>query len=704
MNDGVLKTSPFDRVMRWAQLTLVEDDPGKYDPDFWLDYFKRIKADGVCLGAGGCVAYYPTRIPLHRRSAWMGDSDPFGYLVTGCRKLGMVVLARTDPHAFHDDMYAAHPDWVAVDAAGDQRRHWASPEMWVACTVGPYGFDFMTQVHAEIIERYGVDGIFVNRWAGSGLCHCAHCQNDFKAEKGLDLPTELARDPADPVRRAVVTWEEERLFRLWAHWDRSIRATKPEARLIPNTGGGALSHLDMREAGLMADMLVADRQARSGLSLPWLNGRNGKEYRSTLGDKPAAGLFSVGIEESYRWKDSVQGEAELRIWVAEGTAHGLRPWFCKFSGFLHDRRWLKPVEDIFVRHHSMERYLKGGKPIASVAMVYSQQTARFYGGARAREKVEDHILGMYHALVEARVPFEMVHDRMLSPENVAGYRLLILPNISALSASQCDQLRGYVERGGSILATFETSLYDETGVRRKDFGLADLFGVSCQGPVVSPQRNSYMRIVPDPSTGEFHPLVAGLEDAGRIINGARGLRVRSRGGLSAVPLILVPSYPDLPMEKVYPRPDAEMEPGVAVRETGAGRVVYFPWDIDRTFWEVQYTDHGRLLRNAVAWAVNEEPTAVVTGPGLLDVAVWRQPDSLTVHMVNLTNPMAMKGPFRELIPLAGQRIRVKLPMGKKSRCVKFLVSGSEPVVEELGGGLAVSVPPILDHEILAIDL
>ena len=30
----------FDRPMRWAQLTLVEDDPGKYDLHFWLDYFR----------------------------------------------------------------------------------------------------------------------------------------------------------------------------------------------------------------------------------------------------------------------------------------------------------------------------------------------------------------------------------------------------------------------------------------------------------------------------------------------------------------------------------------------------------------------------------------------------------------------------------------------------------------------------------------
>ena len=52
-----------DKPMRWAQLTLVEDDPGKFDLQFWLDYFKRTRSDAVCLSAGGCVAYYPTNVP-----------------------------------------------------------------------------------------------------------------------------------------------------------------------------------------------------------------------------------------------------------------------------------------------------------------------------------------------------------------------------------------------------------------------------------------------------------------------------------------------------------------------------------------------------------------------------------------------------------------------------------------------------------------
>jgi Hypothetical glycosyl hydrolase 6 len=161
------------KPQRWAQLTLVEDDPIHFDPAFWFDYFQRTRSDGVCLSGGGCVAYYPTDIPFHHRSAWLNNRDVLGELVTGCRKLNMSVLIRTDPHATYDDAKAAHPDWIAVDAQGNPRRHWSSPEMWVTCALGPYNFEFMTAVHKEIMSRYKPDGLFFNRWDGSGDCYCS---------------------------------------------------------------------------------------------------------------------------------------------------------------------------------------------------------------------------------------------------------------------------------------------------------------------------------------------------------------------------------------------------------------------------------------------------------------------------------------------------------------------------------------------------
>src|SRR5438309_1721086 len=211
-----------DKPMRWAQVTLVEDDPPKFDPAFWFDYFKQTKSDAVCLSAGGCVAYYPTRVPFHHRSAWLGDRDAFGELVAGCRKLGMVVIARTDPHATYDDVQGAHPDWIAVTAEGNPRRHWTSPGMWVTCALGPYNFEFMTEVKREIMSGYRVDGIFINRWDGSGMCYCEHCQKNFRAATGLELPR--TNDPQNPQRRAYILWRQERLFELWQLWDREVRA------------------------------------------------------------------------------------------------------------------------------------------------------------------------------------------------------------------------------------------------------------------------------------------------------------------------------------------------------------------------------------------------------------------------------------------------------------------------------------------------
>jgi hypothetical protein len=685
----------FDRPMRWAQLVLVENDPGRFDPDFWLEYFQRVHADAACLSAGGVVAYYPTKVPLHHRSAWLGDSDPFGYLVRGCRKMGMAVIARTDPHATWDNVQQAQPDWIAVDAQGQPRRHWANPELWVTCALGPYNFEFMTQVHREIMELYQLDGIFSNRWAGHGTCYCAHCVRNFKAFAGLDLPR--TNDRRDVAHQKYADWQIERLRELWFLWDRTIRDVKPVARYIPN------GFPDNIVTGKLADIFFTDHQGRSGMIPPWSNGKRAKELRATMGMKPLGGIFSVGLEEPYRWKDSVQSEAELRIWVAEGIANNMRPWFVKFGGVIYDRRWLDVVARIYDRHHRGERYLRNTVALARVGMVYSQQTERRYGGQRWQERSNGHGLGMYHALIEARVPFEMVNDRLLDAEHLKPFKLLILPNIALLSEAQCEQLRQFVRGGGSLLATFETSLYDEQGRRRQDFGLADLFGVSATDKVEGPMKNSYLRLKGDPATGSFHPVLEGLENAYRVINGIWRLEVRPKGDFPS-PVTLIPSYPDLPMEHVYPRTPETDTRELYLRESGGSRIAYVPWDIDRTFWEILNVDHGRLLRNMVRWALNEEPVVQVTGRGVLDVTVWRQKQSLTVHLVNLTNPMMMKGPFRELIPIDRQEVRIRAPQDAKVEGVHLLSAEKTPEYASRDGTVTVVVPSVLDHEVIALDL
>ncbi len=683
----------FSRPMRWAQLTLVENDPGRFDPDFWLSYFRRVHADGTTLSAGGIVAYYPTDIPFHHRSSWLGNMDPFGYLVKGCREMNMSVIARTDPHAAWQNVYDAHPDWIAVTANGQKRRHWANPEMWVTCALGPYNFEFMTLVHGEIMERYQPDGIFSNRWAGHGICYCEHCKKNFTAYSGMELPGNS--DRFNPVYRKYMEWSTGRLKELWLLWDDVIRKKNSSSRFIPN------GFPDKVVTGQLSDIVFTDHQARSGYTMPWSNGRVAKELRASIGMKPLGGIFSVGFEEQYRWKDSVQTEAETRIWVAEGVANGMRPWFTKFSGVLYDRRWLNTVDKIYQVLYKNEKYLRNIAPVARVGLVFTEQSGN-YGAEKWQQRSGDHSSGMYHALVEARIPFEMVNDRLLSQDYLKPYKLLILPNIALLSDEQCGELRKFVENGGSLMATFETSLYDREGSRRPDFGLADLFGATYDNSIEGPMQNSYLRLKRDPATGSFHPVLAGLEDAFRIINTIYRVKTIPAGSFPS-PVTLIPSYPDLPMEHVYPRiPETDIRE-LYLNDKGNGRIAYFPGDIDRSFWQIMSADHGRLLGNTVRWALNEEPFAEIKGTGVIDVTAWRQKDSMSVHLVNLTNPMMMKGPFRELLPISAEAT-IRIPDNLKVSDVHLLVSGQKSKFRIQDNKVILTVPKILDYEIIGIDL
>ena len=478
--------------MRWAQLTLTDTDPGNFDPDFWLDYFRKSRCDGAVIGTGGYMAFHPTDIQYHYRAATLGDSDVFGHLVEGCRKMDMSVLCRTDAHAVHQDARDAHPEWIAVESDGSLRPHWSMPGVWVTCALGPYNFDFMDRVNQEIMELYAVDGIFCNRWSGSGICYCDSCRALFAAFSGSEIPRKPDRD--SDVMVAYLQWREQRLFELCDQWDAAIRRINPGARFIPNSGGGATSDLDMVRLGDYSDILFIDRQSRHGTMAPWANGRNGKELRSVMGRKPIGGIFSTGIEEEFRWKDSVQTEPELRVWVADAVANGLKPWFTKFCGRVYDDRWMPVVQDIYRTYAEWEPHLRLNEPVADAGIVFSQDTSRLYARGSARELVDAPISGFYQALLEDRTLFEMVHAGTLSAERLAGFRAVVLPNVAALSDAQCDVLREYVRGGGGLVATFESSLYDEHGARRDDFALADLFGVHARpGPVERIQVHGLVR-------------------------------------------------------------------------------------------------------------------------------------------------------------------------------------------------------------------
>ena len=100
----------------------------------------------------------------------------------------------------------------------------------------------------------------------------------------------------------------------------------------------------------------------------------------------------------------------------------------------------------------------------------------------------------------------------------------------------------------------------------------------------------------------IHPLLDGFEDATRIINATNQVEVKPLNDKLLSPLEIVPSYPDLPMEAVFPPPVTTHNPACSCRTSGAVVWSTSPETSIAHFWEVLDVDHAKLLRNAVLWA------------------------------------------------------------------------------------------------------
>ncbi|WP_431216534.1 beta-galactosidase [Puia sp. P3] len=179
----------YRTVTRWGQVNITETDPRHYDIGWWRGYWKQTGTKGIIANAGGIVAYYPTKIPLHKKAEYLGDRDLFGELCKAAHEDGLAVFARMDSNRAHEEFYHAHPDWFCVDA---QNKPYKAADLYISCINSPYYSEHLTSVLTEIAETYHPEGFTDNSWSGLGresICYCLYCKNSFREKTGSELPT-----------------------------------------------------------------------------------------------------------------------------------------------------------------------------------------------------------------------------------------------------------------------------------------------------------------------------------------------------------------------------------------------------------------------------------------------------------------------------------------------------------------------------------
>ena len=133
----------------------------------------------------------------------------------------------------------------------------------------------------------------------------------------------------------------------------------------------------------------------------------------------------------------------------------------------------------------LEKYLIKTTSLAKVALVFSRSSklaestlgGRYPGLGDISRQYFYNQQGLYQALVASHVPFEVAYAECLTAENAGKFRILILNEATCLTGSQVELIREWVRNGGQLIASGKTTLYDEWGIKRSNYALADVFGV-----------------------------------------------------------------------------------------------------------------------------------------------------------------------------------------------------------------------------------
>ena len=305
-------------------------------------HWKRTETQAVIINAGGIVAYYPSKFPLHHRAEFLGGRDLFGELTKAAHDDGLFVMARMDSNRTAEDFFQAHPDWFSRDRDGQPYR---AADKYVACINSPYYDEYLPSVLREIIERSHPEGFTDNSWAGLGresICYCANCERKFRAAAGKAIPR--TADWNDPAYREWIMWSYARRIEVWELNNRITREAGGADCIWSGMNSGSVtsqarSFRDLREISRRADIMMLDHQRRDDDTGFQQNGDTGKRVHALLGwDKMAPESMAMYQSGPGYYRVAAKPAAEARMWMIAGIAGGIQPWWHHVGAYHEDRR------------------------------------------------------------------------------------------------------------------------------------------------------------------------------------------------------------------------------------------------------------------------------------------------------------------------------------------------------------------------------
>ncbi|MBD3287821.1 hypothetical protein GF337_03380 [candidate division KSB1 bacterium] len=481
---------------------------------------------------------------------------------------------------FFDEIPAAR-NWIEVDQFGDPILRYSNRQFfrYAPCINNENYKAYLKKVIRYAVEEVKTDFIHFDNFGGlkePKSCHCPVCTQKFREylkekydEEGLKqrfgfsnlnniLPPQADRwahnwDYSAIVDPVIQEWIEFRCISLsnaLREMAQYIKSLNPETVVEVNFNPG-LSGWNLALRGKSPKYILPNTE------VVWTEERNTAEMTedgrlvSEIRSYKMARMFD---NIAFTWV----GKSELSL------ACGLA--FNQTMGYIGELSFPPMVLRYLDFYKQNRHHFTVTTDVADVAILrsFATMTYNFFAGVVSTTLFEQ-------TLLQAKIPFDIIFDQHLN--DLSQYKVLVLANQTCLSDEQLGVVRQFVENGGGLVFTENTSLYNERVWTRPQLGLADLF-------------DSETAPTPDSEEKEIRESV-------------------SKGRAVYIPIVQ-PAKP-LPRD----------------RDSFTSKHWYLPVN-----W--------RQLADAVRWAGNEDFSVVVEGPTslLMNLVEQKKTGNLILHLLN----------------------------------------------------------------------
>ncbi len=372
------------------------------------------------------------------------------------------------------------PDWAFRKSDGSTISPF--PGSTLVCFNSPYGGYAVAQIADYIKKNPSVNILFLDAvwWGvyGNGWCCCDHCKQAYRAKFGKQMPIadklEWGKISPSDMKQAI-EWRRDTLENIYRRIVTKAKAIRPALSVtihgLTSWQIDSGNYFSRANCLRMSDVVYVENYNDEIFFTAWLRG---------VSRRPIS-THTPYLADSWQ----IQPPIELYVGdvfkaVTSGLlAHGCSRPVTSVRGEGKNSQSILKLVDREVQEK--QQYVQDASPIPYAAIIYSEAVKTYYRRDDPAKSPLPSLQGAFEVMQRLHRPVEFLGDMDLDLENLKKFAVVILPNTAILTQPQVTAIRQYVKEGGSILSTYETSLYDELGERKADFDLSDVFGLNYVG-------------------------------------------------------------------------------------------------------------------------------------------------------------------------------------------------------------------------------